>query len=465
MPAREEHTLNLPHRRRTVALRGWGRLRTSRARLIPIPDERQARDAVQAGGALIARGLGRAYGDAATLDGGIVLDATRLHALGPVNAQTMRATIDAGGGVSLGEIVAATAPLGWVPPILPGTRHVTAGGAIAADVHGKNHHRDGSFGRYVRSFQLLTADGDILQVSRSDDRALFEATLGGMGLTGVITSARIELLPLPAPYLLVESQQTSDLDSAMEQLAEGDRTYPYSVAWLDLATPGQRARGIVQHGCLASARAVEAHGKPHALRRRPALPVPPLPGRGLVRPTVIQGFNSLYWMLPRSSPALVSLDKYFHPLDALSQWPRLYGKAGFHQYQFVVPTGAEPTVRQVVERFAAGPVTPSLAVLKRMGPADEGMLSFPLEGWTLAVDLPAYAHDLGPLLDEFDELVAAAGGRVYLAKDARLRPELLPAMYPRLDEWREQKERIDPEHRFRSDLAERLRLVRPRDVR
>lgn len=435
--------------------------------MIPVSDEVSTTAALRGvPGGILARGLGRSYGDAATLQDGAVLAATGLGRLGPVDLQGDSATIDAGGGVSLATIVRATAPLGWLPPVLPGTRHVTVGGAIAADVHGKNHHRDGSFGGGVRSFQLVTADGKLRHVDRDRDRALFEATLGGMGLTGVVTSARLALTPLPTPYLRVQAQQTHDLDETMRRLVEGDADHRYSVAWLDLATPGRRGRGIVQHGDLATPDDLRDLGGASQQRRTiPAIPAPPLPGRGAVRPTTVQAFNTLYWRMPRRSPALISLHSFFHPLDVIDQWPRLYGRYGLHQYQFVVPDGAEDTLQRMAAQFMEGPVTPALVVLKRMGAAGEGMLSFPMTGWTLAVDLPAYEPAIRRVLDGMDEAVAAAGGRVYLAKDARLRPELLTAMYPRLEEWRAVKADVDPEHRFRSDLAERLGLVRPRGVR
>ena len=457
--------MRLPDRDCTTTLRGWGRVRTSRSAFVRLEEGTSASDAVHhATGGVIARGLGRAYGDAATLEGGTVMDARPLRALGPVTALGREATIEAGGGVSLGEIVDVTAPLGWLRRVLPGTRHVTVGGAIAADVHGKNHHRDGGFGRYVESVQLLTADGSIRQVTRETDQPLFEATVGGMGLTGVVLSARFRLGPLPTPYLMVGSLQTSDLDDTMQRLTEGDQRYPYSVAWLDLATPGRRSRGVVQSATAARPRDVEVFGRRRG-ERRWTFPAPPLPSGGLIQTPVIQAFNTYYWMRPRRSPDLSTLDSFVHPLDRLSDWPRLYGRAGLYQYQFVVPAGAEAALRRIIERITSGPVTPALAVLKRLGPEGEGMLSFPLEGWTLAVDLPAAFGDVGALMDSLDTLVVEAGGRVYLAKDARLRPEHMAAMYPRLDEWREQKERIDPAHRFRSDLAERLGLVRPRDVR
>jgi len=385
-----------------------------------------------------------------------------LTAIGPVHVSGERATVDVGAGVSLGDLAHRVAPLGWLPPVLPGTRHVTVGGAIAADVHGKNHLHDGGFGQTVRSFSLATAGGEHLPVTREGDRALFEATVGGMGLTGVITSARLELEPLPSGVVEVETHRTSNLDGTMQQLTEGDLTHRYSVAWIDLSSPRRRGRGIVQLGSLATPLGLDEDQRQPRYEPRRALPAPPLPGRGLVRTPVVQSFNLAYWRRPRRARQLVPLAGFFHPLDRLASWPRLYGASGLLQYQCVIPDGQERALRALVEAFTKGPVTPSLAVLKRLGPQGEGMLSFPLAGWTLAVDLPAHDAETYLMLDRMDEVVAQAGGRVYLAKDARLRPDLLSAMYPRLGEFAEVKQHMDPEGRFRSDLAERLGVVSPR---
>lgn len=376
-----------------------------------------------------------------------------------------RATVDVGAGVSLGDLARRVAPLGWLPPALPGTRHVTVGGAIAADVHGKNHQHFGGFGRTVHSFSLATAGGEHLPVTREGDRALLEATVGGMGLTGVISSARLELEPLPSGVVEVETHRTDDLDNTMRRLAEGDLAHRYSVAWLDLSSPRRRARGVVQLGNLAPPLGLAEEQRRPRYEPPRALPALLLPGEGLVRGPVVKSFNLAYWRRPRRASQLVPLAGFFHPLDRLASWPRLYGASGLLQYQCVVPDGQERALRALVEAFTRGPVTPSLAVLKRLGPQGEGMLSFPLAGWTLAVDLPAHDAEAYLMLDRMDEVVAQAGGRVYLAKDARLRPDLLGTMYPRLREFIEVKQRVDPEGRFRSDLAERLGLVSPRASR
>jgi decaprenylphospho-beta-D-ribofuranose 2-oxidase len=461
-------------RRESRTLYGWGRIGGSRSRVLRPRDPAEAGRLVSGGSGVIARGLGRAYGDAAAIGGGLVLDATALAGIGPIRTDGGGATVDVGGGVSLGDLSRVAASAGWMLPVLPGTRHVTVGGAIAADVHGKNHHGDGGFGRYVRSFHLATADGDVAEVTREDEPALFAATLGGMGLTGVVCSARLELERLPSAYALARAVQTEDLDATMARLVEGDREHRYSVAWLDLATPGRRARGIVQHADLEPPEVMDDRRRARSRgRRRVAEPfrwrrglvAPPLPGRGVVRATVVQALNSAYWMMPRPETTPVPLGRFLHPLDAVSGWPRLYGSAGFLQHQCAIPHGREDALRAVIEAFVGGPVTPALAVLKRLGPAGEGMLSFPIEGWTLAVDLPAADPAVYRLLDEVDSLVAEASGRVYLAKDARMRAEHMEAMYPRLGEWRAVKALVDPAHRFRSDLAERLGLVEPRGWR
>lgn len=450
-------------RRRARRVGGWGRLARVDASI-----ERPAYPADVAAllradrppaRGVIARGLGRSYGDAAQVEHGRVLDTSGLRAIGPVD--TAAGTIDVGAGVSLGDLMRRLVPQGWMVPVLPGTRHVTVGGAIAADIHGKNHHVAGSFGGHVESFALAIADGTERVVTREADRALFEATVGGLGLTGVITSARLRLVPAPSGFVRVQNERKRSLAEVIDRLAEVDREAPYSVAWLDLASSRRRGRGVVQSAEIAQRDwlSMKRREATPEYRPRTRLVAPPLPGSGLVRPGVIRAFNEVYWRCPRRAERLQPLAAFFHPLDAVAGWNRLYGQGGFVQYQVVIPHGAETLLEAIVQRFAEGPVTPALAVLKRMGQPGEGLLSFPLPGWTLAVDLPATDARVFLLLDEMDEAVAMAGGRVYLAKDARMRPEALAQMYRRLEEWRAIKRAVDPGNRFRSDLAVRLGLV------
>jgi decaprenylphospho-beta-D-ribofuranose 2-oxidase len=365
--------------------------------------------------------------------------------------------VTAEAGVSLMELLAALVPLGWMVPVVPGTQHVTVAGAIASDIHGKNHGIAGTFGSHVEQLGLLTSAGEVLELTPGSEDGAFEATLGGMGLTGVIVWARIKLRPVSTPLLSVDTDRVDGLDDALAALrADGG---PHRVAWLDLLGP-RPGRGVVTRadhlGC-ADAPA-EAAGAA-TVKARAA--VPARWPRGLVRESSIRAFNELrFRRSPRHERGHVEgIGGHMFPLDALTAWPRLYGPRGFVQYQLVVPFGEERVLQMVLERLRWGRVPCFLAVLKDFGPANSAPLSFPITGWTLALDLPRAAAGLERLLDSLDELVAAAGGRVYLAKDARLRRDSLEAMYPRLGEWRAARDRVDPDGVWRSDLGLRTGLL------
>ena len=437
-------------------LTGWGRTAPSVATVVRPASRAEASAALDTIGArgVTARGLGRAYGDAAQNGGGTVLDCTALDAIGAVDAE--RGTVVAGGGASLDAIGRAIAAHGWVLPVVPGTRIVTVGGAIAADVHGKGHHRDGSFGAHVEAITLVLPDGETREVTRASDRALFDATTGGMGLTGVIAAATLRL-ERASGTVRVTTTRTRDLDATMLALVEADARHRYSVAWIDLV--GGRGRGIVGAADRIDLDAPSARGE--AGRRALRLAVPAVVPVNLVRHASVRAFNELWLRRPIRAEALQSFDAFNAPLDALGAWPRLYGPRGLLQYQCALPIGADAALRTIVEAIADGaPAVPAFAVLKRLGAAGDGPLSFPIEGWTLAVDFPAGAPALGAFLDTLDERVAAAGGRVYLAKDARMRAEMVPLMYPRIDEWRETQARVDPRGVLTSDLDRRLGLTR-----
>ncbi|GAA1017700.1 oxidoreductase [Acrocarpospora pleiomorpha] len=423
-------------------LAGWGRTSPSRARVLRPGSVDELAAAVREAGrrGVIARGLGRSYGDPAQNGGGVVVDLTRLRRFDLIGDRLI-----AEGGASLGELIRTLASRGRFLPVVPGTRHVTVGGAVAADVHGKNHPADGSFAAHVEELDLLTADGTIRTVRPGE--AAFHATTGGMGLTGVVTRATLRPIPIGSPLMRVETRRCGDLDDVLACLSGS--TARYAVAWLDCLS--ERGRGIVDQ-------AVHTEGRvATAALQRPLLSVPPhMPG-GLLNRHTAALFNHLwYGKAPRASVRSMPLGAYFHPLDRIRDWNRIYGPAGFVQYQFAVPYGEG--LKSVVRRIARSGVPSFLAVLKRLGPAGEGLLSFPIEGWTLALDFPAAAPGLPELLDACDQAVIAAGGRVYLAKDARLAPESMPAMYPGLARFREVRALLDPAGVFQSDLARRLRL-------
>ncbi|MGQ4402052.1 FAD-binding protein [Streptomyces hayashii] len=448
----------------TVSVTGWGRTAPTVARVIrprTYPEAVAAvRDCGGRGG--IPRGLGRAYGDAAQNAGGTVIDVTGLDRIHVVDADAGVVLCDA--GVSLHRLMEVLLPLGWFVPVTPGTRYVTVGGAIAADVHGKNHHVSGSFARHVTSFELLTADGTVRTVRQGSP--LFDATAGGMGLTGMVLTATVRLQPVETSLMSVDTERAADLDDLMTRLTEGDHRYRYSVAWIDLLARGAATgRAVLTRGDHAPLDALPARARRQPLSFRPSrLPAPPafLPD-GLLTRTGVGLFNELWYRrAPRARTGeLQRLSAFFHPLDGVPHWNRVYGRGGFVQYQFVVGHGREEALRRIVRRVSDRRCPSFLAVLKRFGEADPGWLSFPRPGWTLALDVPAGLPGLGAFLDELDEEVAAAGGRVYLAKDSRLRPDLLAAMYPRLDDFRALRAELDPRGVFVSDLARRLNFQEP----
>ncbi|MET8942178.1 FAD-binding oxidoreductase [Streptomyces sp. NPDC004542] len=445
----------------TVCVTGWGRTAPTAARLVRPRTHEEAAAAVRDCGARggIARGLGRAYGDAAQNAGGAVLDMTGLDRVHAIDAGAGTVRCDA--GVSLHRLMEVLLPLGWFVPVTPGTRQVTVGGAIGADIHGKNHHVSGSFSRHVLSLDLLTADGGIRTVRPGTP--LFDATTGGMGLTGVILTATLRLLPVETSYMSVDTERAADLDDLMARLTAGDHRHRYSVAWIDLLARGAATgRAVLTRGDHAPLEALgtRARRRPLAFRPRRLPAAPALVPEGLVGRTTVGLFNEIWYRkAPRARTGeLKPAAAFFHPLDGVPHWNRIYGRTGLVQYQFVVGHGQEDTLRRIVRRVSERRCPSFLAVLKRFGDGDPGWLSFPLPGWTLALDVPAGLPGLGTFLDELDEEVAAAGGRVYLAKDSRLRPELLAAMYPRLDEFRALRAELDPNGVFTSDLSRRLGL-------
>ena len=442
-------------------LTGWGRTGPSRARVSRprSPAELERLLEAPAARGTIARGLGRCYGDAAQRAGGHVIAATGLAYLRDWDDHGGRVTV--GAGLSLAALIATALPRGFFIPVSPGTRYITVGGAIAADIHGKNHHRDGSFADHVESLLLRTPGGALRELTRDGSHDEFVATAGGMGLTGVIVEATLRLLPVETARVRVDTERASDLDDVMARMEAGDAAYRYSVAWIDtLARGASLGRSILMRGDHARREELGPEDRGHdGLPRSPRLAAPRLPFGVLGRPSV-RAFNELWFRkAPRCERGRIdSLESFFFPLDAVRGWNRLYGRRGFLQYQLVLPFGEEAALRRVLERVSDSRSPSFLAVLKRFGD-QRGIISFPMPGWTLALDMPAADPQLATLLDGLDELVAGAGGRVYLAKDSRLRPELLDAMYPQLPRWRELRDRLDPERRMRSDLAARLGLT------
>lgn len=456
---------------RERSLCGWGQIAPSSAHVRRVTQAEDVVEALSGAGprraGLIARGAGRSYGDAAQSAGGRVLDMTGLD--GIVSLDRERLTVSVQAGVTIARLLTHLGSIGLTLPVVPGTRYVTVGGAIASDVHGKSHHCDGSFGAHVRSLGLCIPGGEVLETYPRADRELFEATLGGMGLTGVIVGATLDVEPLASPWVAADVDRTDDLEQTLALLSEHD-CHRWSVAWLDLLAGGSHmGRALVSRADPWPSAPKDVHGRGTRARRhgggfdlseKPRVEVPPRIPSGVLRPSLVRTFNAARWhRSPRCERGRrVALGGYLFPLDALGSWSRLYGAQGLVQYQLVVPGGQEAQIVRCVELLRARRLPVYLAVLKRFGAFPGGPLSFPIEGFTLALDLPGGAPGLGPALDELDEIVAGAGGRVYLSKDVRLRKDVLPTMYPQLDRFRAVRARVDPDGVLRSDLARRLGL-------
>jgi len=443
-------------------LTGWGRTMAVQAERATPSTTDELADLLSPTGpghGVIARGLGRSYGDPAQVAGGTVVDLSAFSAISAVDERTHAITV--GAGVSIDTLLHHILPLGYFVPVTPGTRRVTIGGAIAADIHGKNHHVDGSFASHVVSMDLVTPVG-VMTVTRDRDPELFWATAGGMGLTGIVTAATITLLPIASTMVSVDTTRHRNLDEVMAAMVDGDHRYRYSVAWVDCMTSGATmGRGVLTRGDHAPA---DRGRPPTTIPTGASVAVPFNAPPGLLNRLSITAFNEAWF---RAAPkerlgGIESISTFFHPLDGVANWNRLYGPRGFVQYQFAVPDAASATVATAIERLAASKVPSFLAVLKRFGAGNRGPLSFPTAGWTLALDLPVGPPALPAVLDDLDDLIAAAGGRIYLAKDARLNPAYLETMYPALAEFRRVADRVDPERRLTSDLDRRLNVRGPR---
>jgi FAD/FMN-containing dehydrogenase len=427
-----------------MTLGSWGQLPAR-----PAADERWWSDraaalpAIEA--SLLAYGNGRSYGDLCLNSGATLLHTRGIDRLIAFDEQSGVLRCEA--GVLLSEILDVFVPRGWFLPVTPGTRFVTIGGAIACDVHSKNHHRAGTFGCHVRCFELLRSDGSRRVCSPSDNSDWFAATVGGLGLTGLITWAEIALLPIAGVGMAVRNTRFSGLDEFFALNEAAEAAHEYTVAWIDCLA--SRPRGIFMAGDhLAAAEQAAAPAQPRSLPAPPKLPF------SLINGASLAAFNQAYYHRPLPASAVTHYAPFFYPLDGVAHWNRLYGRKGFYQYQFVVPSSARAALAEILSTIAASGQGSFLAVLKTFGDvASPGLLSFPMPGMTLALDFPNRGAPTLALFDRLDAIVDDAGGRLYAAKDARMSGEFFRRSNPRLSAF---LPFIDP--KFSSDFSRRVFL-------
>ncbi|MGA9994739.1 MAG: FAD-binding oxidoreductase [Pyrinomonadaceae bacterium] len=442
-----------------IELSGWGRYPRARASVIRPECVEEAK--LQSEGSAIVRGQGRSYGDAAQTSEGVVMLTERLSRMIAFNEET--GVLKAEAGVTLEEILEKFVPRGWFPSVTPGTKYVSLGGCVAADVHGKNHHREGTFGDHVRELELVLANEEKLRCSPVENAEIFRATIGGMGLTGIITEVSFQLRPVETAYVAVQHHAARNLSALLEMFEDEAFDDDYTVAWIDCLAKGAKlGRGVLMRGHHALLEELPENTKePLRLKHRAQFNLSFDFPSWTLNAFAAAVFNELYFRRQgaRGSEFISDYESFFYPLDRIGNWNRLYGRRGFVQYQCVIPAArARVGMRRLLEEIARSKYPCFLAVLKRFGAEGQGLLSFPMEGYTLALDMAVGDAQFFKFLDRLDELVLEHEGRVYLAKDARLNAATFRAMYPRLAEWQRIKRSVDPDGRFRSDLSQRLAL-------
>ncbi len=428
---------------------GWGRYPKAECNVVTAWSQADVGEAIEAA-PLIARGNGRAYGDAA-MNEGQTLDMTGMDRM----LSFEEGILVAEAGVLLADIIHTFLPRGWFPMVTPGTKYVSLGGAIAADVHGKNHHLDGSFRACVDWVDVMGADGTVSRAAAGD--TLFDWTLGGMGLTGVILRAQIRLRPVETMYIAQETRALTSLQDTLDAFAETEDA-PYSVAWIDCSDGPQHGHSLLHLGRHATREDLPRQWNPMDVRRKRKLPVPFGAPPFLFRGLWLRALNGIYWRrgAKRAGHGIVDWDSYFYPLDALANWNRLYGRHGFVQFQCALPEeNSAKGLAELMETIAKAQSGSVLSVLKRFGP-QSGPFSFPMPGYTLALDFPASERNM-KLMSRLDDITLAHGGRFYLAKDARM-PEAVAKADPRAMAFAAMRKQAGMSERFSSLQSERLGL-------
>ena len=423
--------------------------------------ERQSEDLERiTQGAALTRGLGRSYGDSSLPAPGHPVVAGSPMADRLLEFDETTGSLRAEAGYSMRDLLRHFLVRGWATPVSPGTQFVTLGGMVAADVHGKNHHRDGSIGRHIQRLRLRVGTGDIVVCSPAVEPELFWATIGGMGLTGHILEVTLRLVRVPSPWITGFARRIGSIDEFMAALKQAAGEWPYTVGWIDCLSRGRHmGRGVL----IAGRWATREEAPPKFPKRPIKLAVPFMCPSWVMGRLVGRIVNEAIYRSHRRSAALriMNPEAFFYPLDAIAHWNRLYGRRGFTQYQCVLPDSAGPgAVRSLVERLTTLGGASFLCVIKDCGDEGQGMLSWPRRGVSIALDLPVRDHTQ-QLIDDLNAFVAAVGGRVYLAKDAFTRPEHFRAMEPRLAAFQAVRRRWDPAGTIRSAQSMRLFGDRP----
>jgi len=399
----------------------------------------------------IAHGLRRSYGDSSLNIGGVTINSEFLSGL-TFHSENRMVTV--GAGVSMRTLEKAALERQLFPPVVPGTGYVSIGGAIAADIHGKSHHTTGSFSSCVKRIQLLYSDGEVRDLYPEGPTANhFWATVGGLGLTGIILEADLQLIAMESSSVMVEETRVDDLEEMLSVLSSSDAGFQHTVAWIDLSGDF-RGRGVVGKGNYITQ---SLDSTPSKIKKGTSLPFPKIGNLSLINKYTVRAFNEMWFRKPLTN-GTTTLDSFMHPLDRIQNWNRIYGGQGFLQYQFVVPEGNEDFLELVLSTMKELGAASFLGVLKRFGKGSPGHLSFPKPGWTLALDIPTQLDNLEQALNSLDSQLCARDGRIYLIKDARLKAEFVPLMYPRLEEWRAIRNNMDPRGMWQSDQSRRLKL-------
>ncbi|UQV56305.1 FAD-binding oxidoreductase [Corynebacterium pseudodiphtheriticum] len=463
-----------------ATLHGWGRTAPTRAQVLSTEDldtivaavkqvaddNADKPDHLKRG--VIARGMGRSYGDPAQNAGGLVIDMQRFNKIHSIDPDTALVVVD--GGVTLDQLMKAALPYGLWVPVLPGTRQVTIGGAIGPDIHGKNHHSAGSFGDHVVSMDVLVASGEILTLkpegSEDDpDGELFWATVGGMGLTGIIVQATIRMTKTETAFFIADGDLTSNFDETIEFHADGSETnYTYSSAWFDAISPEPKlGRAAISRGSLATLDQLKELSPklakdPLKFSAPQLVTVPDIFPNFTMNKLTMKAVGQAWWLKSGEYRGQVqNLTQFYQPLDLIGEWNRGYGSRGFLQYQFVVPREATSELKSIVRSIQASGHYSALNVFKLFGEGNRAPLSFPMPGWNICVDFPI-KPGLGHFLDELDKRVLDFGGRLYLAKESRTSAEKFHQMYPQMQSWLDTRNQIDPTGVFASDMSRRLEL-------